>query len=310
MLCTWSRAKECNEPPARPPQFRIVRSPGCINDVEIGSTQNSGLGSWNGGDALLAEWQASGACIIRELPSESDFTIRATEHFYSSKNGSDWTLLDHYRRVTRVAISDRSGVVMQRTMVETVRLDYGHSKGAEYAELAATRLSWIDAVVACVPTDVVWQGYGIGDGRNRPNLKAKVPALYSSFSWRGRPLPYVPLEGDRKPFHSNPDFYDAKRRQTGTAAIATEIPVERSRASFLFLGGGRDEVWSSGFMAKRLDARMKRAGKATNSEFVVYERAGHAICGEGGDPTRVRQNDSPDPRDPDLDANGRATVDA
>ena len=57
-------------------------------------------------------------------------------------------------------------------------------------------------------------------------------------------MPYVPLEGDRKPFHSNSDFYDAKRKQMGTAATATEIPVERARASFLFLGGGRDQVWS------------------------------------------------------------------
>ena len=158
--------------------------------------------------------------------------------------------------------------------------------------------------------NILKMGYGIGDGRNRPDPKAMVPALYSSFSWRGRPLPYVPLEGDRKPFHSNTNYYDAKRKLMGTAATATEIPVERSRASFLFLGGGRDEVWSSGAMAKRLDARMRRAGKATNSEFVVYERAGHAICGEGGYPTRVWQNDSSDPRDPDLDANGRATVDA
>lgn len=118
-----------HEPPARPAQFRIVRSPGCVSDVEIGAPQNSGLGSWNGGDALLAEWQASGACITREAPGQPDFTIRATEHFHSSKNGSDWTLLDHYRRVTRVAISDRSGVVMQRTMVETVRLDVPLSVG-------------------------------------------------------------------------------------------------------------------------------------------------------------------------------------
>ena len=59
---------------------------------------------------------------------------------------------------------------------------YGHSKGAEYAELAATRLPWIDAVVACVPTDVVWEGYGIGDGRNKPNPNAKEPAQFLSGS--------------------------------------------------------------------------------------------------------------------------------
>lgn len=199
----------------------------------------------------------------------------------------------------------------KRPEADVTRLGvYGHSKGAEYAELAATLLPWIDAVVACVPTDVIWEGYGIGDGRNKSNLNAKEPTQYSSFSWRGRPLPYIPLKGDRKPFHSNAEFYEFKRKQMGAAAAAAAIPVERSRASFLFLGGGRDEVWKSGAMAHDLDRRMRAAGKASGSELMVYERAGHAICGEGIYPIRVWQDDSPDPRDPDLDANGRATADA
>lgn len=187
---------------------------------------------------------------------------------------------------------------------------YGHSKGAEYAALAATRLPWIDAIVACVPTDVVWQGYGIGDGRNQPDPKAKEPANFSSFSWRGRSLPYVKLKGDRRPFNSNTDFYDFKRRAMGARVSAAEIPVENARASFLWLGGGRDEVWNSGTMSKNIDAKMRAAGKASKSELVVYERAGHAICGDGTYPTRAWQDESSDPRDPDLDETGRAAVDA
>lgn len=183
---------------------------------------------------------------------------------------------------------------------------YGHSKGAEYAALAATRLPWIDAVAACVPTDVIWQGYGIGDGRNRSNSKAKEPELYSSFSWKGRPLPYVDLKGDRKPFHSNSEFYKSKRAAMGKKAFSAEIPVEKARATFLWLGAGRDEVWASGEMAKKLDAKMKAAGKVNKTELVVYERAGHAICGDGTYPTRVWQDESSDPRDPDLDETGRA----
>ena len=186
---------------------------------------------------------------------------------------------------------------------------YGHSKGAEYAALAAVRLPWIDAVAACVPTDVVWQGYGIGDGRNRSNPFGEPPELYSSFSWEGQPLPYIPLEGDRRPYHSNTDFYEAKRVEAGQVAEAAAIAVEQSSASFLWLGGGRDEVWASGQMARSLDARMQAAGEAARSELVVYDGAGHAICGDGTYPTRLWQSDSEDQRDPDLDANGRATVD-
>ncbi|QUL36747.1 acyl-CoA thioester hydrolase/BAAT C-terminal domain-containing protein [Erythrobacter sp. JK5] len=187
---------------------------------------------------------------------------------------------------------------------------YGHSKGAEYAEVAAVRLPWIDAVAACVPTDVVWQGYGVGDERNRKTSDAEPPEQYSSFSWNGRPLPYIPLDGDRSGFHTNTGFYEAKRAELGAGAQEAEIPVEAANASFLWLGGGRDEVWASGDMARKLDARMRLAGRGSQSELHVYDGAGHGICGDGTYPTRVWRSDSSDPRDPDLDATGRATIDA
>jgi Acyl-CoA thioester hydrolase/BAAT N-terminal region/BAAT / Acyl-CoA thioester hydrolase C terminal len=37
---------------------------------------------------------------------------------------------------------------------------WGVSKGAEFAALAASQFDWIDAAVACVASDVVWEGYG------------------------------------------------------------------------------------------------------------------------------------------------------
>ena len=188
---------------------------------------------------------------------------------------------------------------------------YGHSKGAEYAEVAAVHLPWIDAVAACVPTDVVWQGYGIGDKRNRSNPNAEPPEAYSSFSWQDRALSYVPLEGDRSGFRSNTDFYEAKRAELSQRdQVAATIPVEDAGARFLWLGGGRDEVWASGEMARRLDRRMREAGEGERSELHLYDRAGHGICGDGTYPTRVWSADSTDPRDPDLDATGRATIDA
>lgn len=186
---------------------------------------------------------------------------------------------------------------------------YGHSKGAEYAEAAAVYLPWIQAVAACVPTDVVWQGYGIGDERNRTNPWGDPPTQYSSFSWKAKPLPYVPLEGDRTGYYNNTAFYEAKRAEHSKRAKAARIPVERARASFLWLGGGRDAVWASGAMARALDRRMDSAGAGDRSELYLYETAGHDICGDGTYPTRLWTNDARDPRAPDLDANGRATVD-
>jgi dienelactone hydrolase len=189
---------------------------------------------------------------------------------------------------------------------------YGHSKGAEYAAVAAVRLPWVRAVAACVPSDAVWEGYGIGDARNRPEPGRKVPAKTSSWSWQGNPLPYIalPPADDRSRFFDNTAYYEARRAADPSAAAAARIPVERSAARFLWLGGGRDETWASGAMATRNDAALRRAGKADQSELHVFPKAGHAICGDGTYPTRLWEDDSAEPRRPDLDANGRATIEA
>ncbi|MES2753527.1 MAG: acyl-CoA thioester hydrolase/BAAT C-terminal domain-containing protein, partial [Pseudomonadota bacterium] len=89
---------------------------------------------------------------------------------------------------------------------------YGHSKGAEYAALAASYYPWIKAVIACVPSDAVWEGYGINDGRNTFDAKLTWPVQRSSWSWQGQPLPYIPLYkwADRKWF-DNTELYSTSR---------------------------------------------------------------------------------------------------
>lgn len=189
---------------------------------------------------------------------------------------------------------------------------YGHSKGAEYGAVAATYLPWIKAVAACVPSDSVWEGYGINDARNQPANAMPVPDRLSSWSWQGNPLPYIalPAGDDRSRYFNNTAYYEARRAADPKAAAAARIPVERSAARFLLIGGGRDETWASGAMAQQIDSELKRAGKSRNSELRVYPKASHAICGDGTYPTRLWADDSPDPRRPDLGEDGRATVDA
>ena len=139
-----------------------------------------------------------------------------------------------------------------------------------------------------------------------------MPNQLSSWSWQGSPLPYIALPaGDvRSRYLNNTAYYEARRAADPKSAAAARIPVERSNARFLWVGGGRDETWASGAMAKRNDQELKRAGKARNSELRVYQKASHAICGDGSYPTRLWVDDSPDPKKPDLDEDGRATVDA
>lgn len=188
---------------------------------------------------------------------------------------------------------------------------YGHSKGAEYAVLAASYYPWIKAVAACVPSDAVWEGYGINDGRNRFDATLKWPEQRSSWSWQGKPLPYIPLRAweDRKWF-DNSERYSTSRAEHPVEAEAALISVEHSKARFLLLGGGRDEVWASGEMAEKLAARMRRAGKGKRVTVQVYPAAGHQICSDGTYPTHIWADPSPDPRVKDPVAEGAAAADA
>ena len=183
---------------------------------------------------------------------------------------------------------------------------YGHSKGAEYAALAASYYPWIKAAIACVPSDAVWEGYGINDGRNVFDPKLSWPEQRSSWSWQGRPLPYIPLyEAGARTWFDNTARYSTSRADHPAAAQAASIPVERSRARFLLIGGGRDEVWASGEMAAALGKRLGR--RATT---IVYPTAGHQICGAGTYPSHIWADASPDPRVKDPTAEGAAQVDA
>lgn len=183
---------------------------------------------------------------------------------------------------------------------------YGHSKGAEYSAVAASYYPWVKAVIACVPSDVVWEGYGINDGRNRPDPKLTWPRQRSSWSWQGKALPYVPLMTyEARRWFDNTERYSVSRASHPAEAQAAAIPVERSRARFLLLGGGRDEVWASGEMAESLGRRL-----GARASVQVYPTAGHQICGDGTYPTHIWADASTDPRVKDPLAEGAAAADA
>jgi hypothetical protein len=61
---------------------------------------------------------------------------------------------------------------------------FGSSKGGEFAMVAAARFAWVKAAVGCVPSDVVWQGFG--DGENDLPLR-------STWMLDGKTLPFIPL---------------------------------------------------------------------------------------------------------------------
>jgi dienelactone hydrolase len=179
---------------------------------------------------------------------------------------------------------------------------WGQSKGGEFAMLGASRFPWVKAAVGCVPSDIVWQGFG--DGENTPPPR-------STWQLDGKPLPFVTLFAyvDGR-FRDNTDRYERSRRFNPDTAAAARIPIEKTKAKLLLIAGDRDEVWASGIMARNLAESMRRAGKAKQVQTLLFPAAGHSVCGDGSFPVRAYGRDDPDPDRKSLNAEGHATVEA
>lgn len=156
---------------------------------------------------------------------------------------------------------------------------YGVSKGAEFVLAGASRIDGFAAVVAIVPSDVIWEGWGPGI----------APDQASSFSWEGEPLPYVPYLGMEEEFkkYAVPGSVvrlrtpqDAGRRANPDRVPPARIRVEDIDEPVLVAGGDADNTWSSGAMAQNIaERRAERGGLETVA--LVFPDAGHALSGTG-----------------------------
>ncbi len=157
----------------------------------------------------------------------------------------------------------------------------GGSKGAEFALIAASRFKWITSVVANVPSDVVWEGWGPG----------VEPGTRSSFALDGKPLPFVPyveFAEEFAGFRTGRDvkmrrFQDKGRAANPAAAVKARIEVEKFRGPLLVVGGHDDQVWASGMMAQNIAERRTAAGLETVA--LIFPEAGHFLSGNGWMPT-------------------------
>lgn len=180
----------------------------------------------------------------------------------------------------------------------------GTSKGAEFALLAGVRMPWIKAIVAIVPSDVVWEGWGVG----------VAPGQRSGFSWQGKPLAFVPYQDFDKEFAGFATGADVRIRRPqdkGRAAnpgrvAAARIAVEDIAAPVLVAGADDDQIWDSGGMARAIAGARTQAGRST--ALLVYREAGHYLGGTGWSPT-TQYNASPIKSGGTPEATARAQAD-
>ena len=191
-----------------------------------------------------------------------------------------------------------------RDDVDTSRIAiYGGSKGAEFALIAATNFSWITSVVASVPSDVVWEGWGPGT----------MPGQRSSFSLNGKPLAFVPYKDFMEEFMGFQTGVDVRIRRpqdkgraaNPAAAVKARIPVEKFKGPLMVIGGHDDQVWASGMMAQIIAE--KRAEFGLETVALIYTDAGHFLSGNGwGQTTQYNAGPSKSGGTPEGNAHAQA----
>jgi uncharacterized protein len=149
----------------------------------------------------------------------------------------------------------------------------GASKGAELAlVLAATFPNLVGPVVAFTPSSVVWSGI---------DFSAAAPPARSSWSMRGKPLPFVPVPSGVPPLQSERGLGFVPIYDRGLDGVqpddAAIIPIERAAGPVLLISGGEDRMWPARRMCRMLVERAQRLGHSQRVRHLDFADAGHAL---------------------------------
>lgn len=146
----------------------------------------------------------------------------------------------------------------------------GTSFGGEAALLTASLDPRIQATVGFAASSVVWPGW---DGRS----------WVSHWTWRGRPVPFVPIDPTWEPRDDPPSFLPLYERGLRSGSVDTgAIEVERIAGEVLLIAGADDLVWPSVAFAERISGRRRAFGLPT--EVITHPRAGHRAILPGETP--------------------------
>ncbi len=151
----------------------------------------------------------------------------------------------------------------------------GVSRGGELVLLlGSTFPELIDAIVAWVPSSVLWAGIGPG------NSAIGSP----SWSYRGKPLPMMPdrvtAEQDRQILGDEPVALTRRyliNLEDRDAVRHAAIPVERIECPLLLISGQDDAMWPSTLMSEMIVERLAEHNHPQLYRHLQYAGAGHGI---------------------------------
>lgn len=145
----------------------------------------------------------------------------------------------------------------------------GGSKGAEAVLLAATRNDRLRAVVAGMPTSVVWKGINWSRGGQSP---------YSSWTSGGVELPTMPYAGWNMSDGIISVYRSVENPALRADAERAAIPIERARAALLLVCGEAETMWPACPMSRLIEARAAKRG-GPRVQVLAYRDAGHLLFG-------------------------------
>jgi esterase/lipase len=162
-----------------------------------------------------------------------------------------------------------------KTNCERVAI-YGLSKGGELSLLSASLFNDIDCVVAVVPNYYVASGF----------TKVGRPiAERSSWNFRGKPLPFVPIAGKltdtiKSYLRGGEADLTGFYKTAEEAGIAEEavIKVENSHAAILCLSTSQDRVWRSKNASEKITERLKNADYSYDYQHISFDEVSHYLC--------------------------------
>ena len=136
---------------------------------------------------------------------------------------------------------------------------FGSSRGGELVLLLGATYPQIAAVVAHVPSHVLWEG-------------CCDPVALAAPAWThdGNVLPHIQVDAQ-----SADDLVFAL--DDAAAVERAAIPVENINAPVLLISGRDDDVWPSTYMAEQVVERLRRHNFSHPVTHLAYDDAGHAI---------------------------------
>ena len=244
--------------------------------------------------------------------------------YWACAGGSDCAVItmigdDPEDRLARSAVKWLCGCGVNVLTMSPAKKDYGHHNYP--LERVETAISWLKAngnrkigvagasttgtlaltaaamfpditlTIAMTPSDFVWQGFLQG---KRDGCKEWPVEGESLFSYRGKPLPYMPF------CYQHPDYWHciaAESKRVGDMVNSRKlfddsetahpiepeeyIPVENIRGKLLLIGAEDDALWDTAKYIRRMEKRLAEKPHECEIETMVYAHGTHFVFPEG-----------------------------